>query len=54
MTADDKAWKIVDAILDDLTDRRGFRQTWDETDDDVQAEIRKAWQTIAFELIAGV
>lgn len=39
----DLATKIVDALLDDMTDRRGLRQEWDNIDDDVQAEIRKTW-----------
>lgn len=31
---------IVAAVLGDLLDRRGFRQTWDKTDDDVRKEIQ--------------
>ena len=30
-------------ILIDITDRRGFRQTWDGVDDDIQREIVEAW-----------
>lgn len=34
------AQRIRDAVLKDLLDRRGFRQTWDEIDHDIKAEIR--------------
>lgn len=35
--------KIVRTILDDVTDRRGWRQEWDEFDQDVKQEIRDTW-----------
>lgn len=35
--------KIVDAIIDDLTDRGGFNQVWDSVGEDIQAEIRSEW-----------
>lgn len=35
--------RCVDLLLNDLHDRRGFRQEWDATDAQVQAEIRDAW-----------
>ena len=31
---------VGDAILADITDRRGWRQEWDQFDDDIQEEIR--------------
>ena len=34
------AQRIRDAVLKDLLDRRGFRQTWDEIDEDIRMEIR--------------
>jgi hypothetical protein len=37
------AERIRDAILRDVTDRRGWRQEWDGFHDDVQEEIRAAW-----------
>lgn len=39
----DTAAIIVDAIIKDLTDRRGLRQEWDAIDDDIQDEIRNVW-----------
>lgn len=35
-----KARDIVRRVLDDLLDRRGFRQTWDGCDEDIKKEIR--------------
>ena len=37
------ALRIRDAILRDVTDRRGWRQEWDGFDDDVQEDIRADW-----------
>lgn len=37
---------IRDAILRDITDRRGWRQAWDDFDDDVREEIREAFDAI--------
>lgn len=34
--------EIVDRIIAELTDRRGFDAAWDETDADVREEIRTA------------
>ena len=42
----EKAREIADAIIDNLTDRRGLRQEWDNIDEDVQAEIRETWAGI--------
>lgn len=39
----DKAREVVDAIISDLTGRRGFGQTWDECDGGIQTEI---WMSI--------
>ena len=41
-----QARAAVKAILDDLTDRRGLGQEWEQIDDDIQAEIRAAWVAI--------
>lgn len=35
--------RIRDAILADVTDRRGWRQEWDQFGDDIQKSIRDAW-----------
>lgn len=36
----------VGFILDDLTDRRGLRQSWEDIDDDIQDEIVDIWKQI--------
>jgi hypothetical protein len=38
--------RIIRLILEDLNDRRGFRQAFDDCDEDIQIEIRDAWRTI--------
>ena len=38
--------KMVNKILEDLTDRRGLRQAWDEIDEEIQEEIRTSWTII--------
>lgn len=42
----DRAKKIVDAIIDDLSDRKGIKHEWNMIDDDVKAEIRQCWADI--------
>jgi len=43
--------RIVKAIIDDLTDRRGLRQAFEECDEEVQKEIFAAWKkTVRTEL----
>jgi len=42
----EKAKKIVAALIEDFTDRRRFRQEWDNCDDDVREEIEEQWITI--------
>lgn len=34
---------IVDKIIEDLTDRRGLRQEWEQLDEEIQQEIRQSW-----------
>jgi hypothetical protein len=34
----------VNAIINDLADRAEFRQVWKELDEDIQREIRSAWE----------
>ncbi len=38
--------RVVKAIMRDFTDRRGWRQSWDETDEQVKAEILRTWRDI--------
>ena len=40
------AQRIRDAILADVTDRRGWRQEWDGFHDDIQKDIKAAWLAI--------
>lgn len=40
------AKRIVKEIIDDLSDRRGLRQEWEQIDDDTQHEIRDTWVKI--------
>lgn len=48
-----KAKEIVDAILKDLTDRRGLRQEWEAIDRNIQCEIRMAWIDVTAKRLAG-
>ena len=45
----DTAKRIVNAIVDDLTDRRGLRQAWEQIDEKTQAEIRESWARLVCE-----
>ena len=40
------AKRIVDAIEQDIYDRAGLRQQWDQIDDSIVREIRKEWRRI--------
>ncbi len=40
---DVKPKKIVEAIIDDLSDRRGLGNEWEQIDEDVQKEIIDKW-----------
>ena len=44
-----KARKIVDDLIADLTDRRGLRQEWEAIDEETQEEIRETWAKIVQE-----
>jgi hypothetical protein len=46
-----QAETIVDAILADMSDRRGLRQEWDGIDADIQGQIRAEWINIARRVI---
>jgi hypothetical protein len=49
-----KAGKIVEIILEDITDRKGLRQAWEGIDEDIQQEIIAAWREAAFEVLADM
>lgn len=38
--------RILFDIVSDLTDRRGFRQEWEQADEDIQEEILSTWLEI--------
>lgn len=40
------AERIVDSILEDLRDRRGFDHAWDDCDEEIQHEVRSMWLRI--------
>lgn len=41
------AWERIFARLSsDIADRRGLKWEWEKIDDDVKAEISKAWRAI--------
>jgi len=46
-----KAEKIVDAIIKDLTDRRGLKHEWWQIEEDIQKEIKVEWMRLASEII---
>jgi len=37
---------IVDKIVDDLSDRRGIGQEWDQIETDIKNEIKETWCNI--------
>ena len=43
---EETAENIVDHIIEDLQNRKGFRQLWESTDEDLQQEIRDKWTQI--------
>ena len=38
--------KIVDAILEDISDRTGWGNDWDDTTPDIKKEIKETWAKI--------
>ena len=44
-----KEKQIAFSIMEDVTDRRGWRQEWDQFDDDIKEEIFQRWIDIAKE-----
>ena len=51
--AKDVAEKIVEEIVQDLTNREGLRQQWDRIDPKLAAEIIAGWKKIALDKIMG-
>ncbi len=46
------ATQIVDAIVIDLTDRRGLKSEWRQIDEDIKTEIQIRWRGIIRRLLA--
>lgn len=44
------ASEIVDAIIEDLSDRRGLGQEWEQVDDEIKKEIKDTWAAIIEEM----
>jgi hypothetical protein len=42
------AAEVRDQILSDVTNRKGWRQDWDQFDADVRREIRQHWHKMIF------
>lgn len=40
------AARAVDAIISDLTDRRGLKREWHGIDPDIQKQIRDRWRKL--------
>ena len=51
MPVNPKANEIMKAILDDVTDRRGWRQEWGGFDEEIQEEIRQTWLKIITDIL---
>ena len=51
---DQDVQRAIDELIKDITDRRGFRQVWDEIDDDIKAEIIDSWTNIFSVLTANL
>lgn len=43
------AKKIVEALITDLTDRRGLSDAWDSIDQETQEEIMTKWSNLVLE-----
>lgn len=50
-TDDVMARLIVDDIVEDLTDRKGLGNEWEEIDEDIQQEIKDNWKNIILHYI---
>jgi len=38
--------KIIGEIIEDISDRSGLSNVWDDMDEDTEEEIKKTWQNI--------
>ena len=49
----DKAVNILNALFKDMLDRRGFRQNWEQIDEDIQLEIIETWYKLIQDVIGS-
>ena len=48
---DKLATDIMSKILDDVTDRRGWRQEWDRFDNEIKEEIKAEWHKLILDTL---
>lgn len=41
--------RAADRVLETIIDRRGFRRTWEDIDDEIKAEIRREVALVIYE-----
>lgn len=46
MDAPKIATRIVNELLEEMNNRRGFRQNWDAIDEETQCEIKREWRKL--------
>jgi hypothetical protein len=46
-----RARRAVEAIVRDLSDRRGLKHEWWQIDPDIRADIKRQWQAIIMEAL---
>lgn len=51
LISDEHAERILKALINDLRDRRGLKQEWNQIDDDIKDEIVREWTRIILETI---
>ena len=44
-----RSQNVLEAIISDLTDRRGLENEWDQIDEDVKQEIKDTWLEIIYQ-----
>ena len=49
----DKSKLIIDRIIEDLSDRCGLGDEWDQIDDDIKDEIKEKWKDIVLDVLTG-
>ena len=47
----EQSQQIMERILADVTDRRGWKQEWEQFDLEIQDEIRQRWKELITEVL---